>query len=321
MASRNLGKYRYRLAGMILLIISVTLIILFSDSIVLPERHPVRRLSMNEQSIPESIHLVRVIILHFILVSLAFGLFFLLDIYHLFQRLFGNYVDLEGLKKFFLNDRLCNKKYLSMFLLISGTFFGTLLQLFFLIIGEPQQEGFMEHISEWILLLSGFVMLISVLKVPSSPYFHHNRKTVILMILGIAAGLFFLFGEEISWGQRVFGFDSFGIFKQYNYQHETNLHNFFNPLFTILYPFVGMSTFVIFCILWFFKKGQSDLIDLFLPPPSLFILTFIMACTAYMGHSEIYEELVYVFALLYSIRILVCLSYPKIDSGIQTQTF
>ncbi len=320
MAGRNPEIIKYRLVGVILLIISLVLIILFSDLMILPERLPVRRVSLNEQSFPESIHLLKTLFFYIVLVSMAFGLFFVLDIYHLFLRFFGNYVDRDGIKKFFLNDRLCSKKYIPMFLFVSGTFFGTLLQLFFIINGEPQQEGFMEHISEWILLFSAFVMLISTLKVSTSPNFRDSRKITVLLILAIAAGLFFLFGEEISWGQRVFGFESFGIFKQYNYQHETNLHNFFNPMFTLLYPLVGMSSFVIFCIFWFFKKGQSDLIDLFLPPPSLFFLTFIMACTAYMGHSEIYEELVYVFALLYSIRILVCLSSPKIDPGIQTPT-
>lgn len=36
---------------------------------------------------------------------------------------------------------------------------------------------------------------------------------------------FFASGEEISWGQRIFGWESTEFFAQNNYQGETNLHN------------------------------------------------------------------------------------------------
>lgn len=36
---------------------------------------------------------------------------------------------------------------------------------------------------------------------------------------------FFATGEEISWGQRIFGIQSSGFFKENNAQGETNLHN------------------------------------------------------------------------------------------------
>ena len=303
--------FRMRLVGVLLLIVSVGLIIAFSDSIVIPERLRLSRLNVNEQSVPESIHLLRTIILYFILFTLAFGLLFLLDLSTLFKRFFGKYVDINRMQQFILDDRFCSNKRLSIFLFVTGTFFGTLLQLFFLINGDPLPEGFMEHISELILLLSAIIILISAFKVLTNPIFRDIKKLTIFSLLAIAAVLFAIFSEEIDWGQNIFKFNSFGVFQEYNYQHATNLHNFFNPLFVIMYPFIGMSSFVFFCIFWFFKKERSYLFNLLLPPPSLFILTFILACTAYMGHSEIYEELVYVFAFLCSLRILYCLSYTK----------
>ena len=314
MSAKNPSGLRNRLIGVVLIIISIGIAIIFSDMIVLPERIIERKLLSNQQSIPESILLLRTIILYFLLISLACGLFFVLNIRNLFIRFFGKTIDINALKKFFLSDRMCSKKQMPMFLLVSGVIFGTILQLFFLLNGEPIQEGFLEHISEWILLLSAILLLISTFKVTSNPLFHDVKIKTILILLVISFGLFFLFGEEISWGQRVFGFDSVGIFNQYNYQHETNLHNFFNPLFTLLYPMIGMSSFLILFIFGFFKNNDSDLLDLLLPPPSLYILAFIMACTSYMGHSEIYEELVYDFMLLYSIRILFCLNYPPVKS-------
>jgi len=42
----------------------------------------------------------------------------------------------------------------------------------------------------------------------------------------LAAACFYTVMEEISWGQRLFGFDSPYFFEQYNIQSETNLHNF-----------------------------------------------------------------------------------------------
>ena len=50
---------------------------------------------------------------------------------------------------------------------------------------------------------------------------------------GLAAGLsacyallfFFAAGEEISWGQRLFGWGTPDFFAEHNYQNETNLHN------------------------------------------------------------------------------------------------
>lgn len=41
----------------------------------------------------------------------------------------------------------------------------------------------------------------------------------------LVAGLFFGFGEEISWGQRLLGAESGEFFRNNNLQGETNLHN------------------------------------------------------------------------------------------------
>jgi len=53
-----------------------------------------------------------------------------------------------------------------------------------------------------------------------------TRPPLFLSMLGLLA-LFCLFGagEEISWGQRIFNFDSPEIFKKYNSQQELGLHN------------------------------------------------------------------------------------------------
>lgn len=51
-----------------------------------------------------------------------------------------------------------------------------------------------------------------------------------LALLGLALFCLFVAGEEISWGQRVFGFKPPSLFLEHNYQQETNLHNFLKTI-------------------------------------------------------------------------------------------
>ncbi len=47
------------------------------------------------------------------------------------------------------------------------------------------------------------------------------------LYLIIAVGLFLLIGEEISWGQRIFGWETSKDMSELNRQNETNLHNMY----------------------------------------------------------------------------------------------
>ncbi|MBI2375720.1 MAG: hypothetical protein HYV07_17120 [Deltaproteobacteria bacterium] len=54
-----------------------------------------------------------------------------------------------------------------------------------------------------------------------------TRKPVaVIGALGLTAFCVFVAGEELSWGQRVFGFRPPDLFLEHNFQQETNLHNF-----------------------------------------------------------------------------------------------
>lgn len=55
-------------------------------------------------------------------------------------------------------------------------------------------------------------------------YTTRPNKNVFFLLLGIL--FFFCFGEEISWGQRIFDFETPEIIKEINMQNETNIHNF-----------------------------------------------------------------------------------------------
>ncbi len=54
-----------------------------------------------------------------------------------------------------------------------------------------------------------------------------RHKSWLFLLTSVLLGLVFFFGagEEISWGQRMFGIESSDYFKEKNLQGETNIHN------------------------------------------------------------------------------------------------
>lgn len=72
----------------------------------------------------------------------------------------------------------------------------------------------------------GFLLLISLLQFYRLFSFGKNKK-ILWKISVFFLAILFLFGagEEISWGQRIFGIESGEFFKGNNLQKETNFHN------------------------------------------------------------------------------------------------
>jgi hypothetical protein len=81
-----------------------------------------------------------------------------------------------------------------------------------------KEDGIYENLTAVCLLLMATILFISIFYQPGSVPQRIYK-------LGLAAVLFFGFGEEISWGQRLFSVESSQFFQQYNAQGETNLHN------------------------------------------------------------------------------------------------
>jgi hypothetical protein len=126
-------------------------------------------------------------------------------------------------------------------------------------------------------------------------------RTIISLLIILA---FIVIAEEISWGQRIFGWSSEGVFSDYNYQEETNLHNFFNPILSLFYPLLGMTTFVFLVIIWISpSKSQPQLLRFLLPSRSLFVIALFLASSSFGGNSEIFETYFTLFFLFYSINL------------------
>ena len=93
------------------------------------------------------------------------------------------------------------------------------------------------------------------------------------LILAGALAFFVIGMEEISWGQRIFGWGTPEALAEFNYQGETNLHNVVNPWMTPIYV---ISNLVLGCLFLFINEIRSYTnrfnwakhIQPFLPPVS-----------------------------------------------------
>ncbi|MCZ7674723.1 MAG: hypothetical protein M5U35_00845 [Roseovarius sp.] len=78
----------------------------------------------------------------------------------------------------------------------------------------------MEYATIVFLALSGIILLVNA----RALWRRGNRGGAALTAV-YAIVFFFGAGEEMSWGQRIFGWESGEYFQQHNFQGETNLHN------------------------------------------------------------------------------------------------
>jgi len=83
-----------------------------------------------------------------------------------------------------------------------------------------REDGLIEYLTTFFLLFSSLVCIFRT--------FHYRKMKKPLWILTwilLTLVFFFAAGEEISWGQRLFGVESSEFFLQNNIQGETNFHN------------------------------------------------------------------------------------------------
>lgn len=113
-----------------------------------------------------------------------------------------------------------------------------------------REDGLIENAGAIFYLLAAVTMIVTFLRRSSGRFY--------FLLLAI----FFLvcFGEEITWGQRIIGWDTPKVLKAMNAQRETNIHN-----------------------LWLFKSSdqtgaQKNQIALFLHPGRLIALFWLAYC-------------------------------------------
>lgn len=88
-----------------------------------------------------------------------------------------------------------------------------------------KEDGIIEYLSAFFYFLASCIYLYLFFKSFSEDniYIFKTRRNYFLLIIGIV--FLFCFGEEISWGQRIFDITPSAWFNDNNLQDETNLHN------------------------------------------------------------------------------------------------
>ena len=119
------------------------------------------------------------------------------------------------------------------------------------------ENGFIENLQSLFLFL-GIIYISLSIKI-------YKKKDIIKKLLVIKLiGLIYFLGEEISWGQHFFNWQSPIFFKNINNQGETNLHNISN-LFdqlprTLVLIWCSLSSISIILVSKFFKIRNSIII-------------------------------------------------------------
>lgn len=128
-----------------------------------------------------------------------------------------------------------------------------------------QEDSFYENLTSAFLFFTSVALFVKFFKYQK--YYNGWWKTGILLM---AVAMFFGAGEEISWGQRIFGVQSSEFFKEHNAQEETNLHNLvvgdvkLNKLiFSNLMSICFGIYFLVLPPLWSKFPGMRKLIDKF----------------------------------------------------------
>lgn len=84
------------------------------------------------------------------------------------------------------------------------------------------EDGFAETVQIFFYSIALVLGLIIAVR-----QWRRGEKLIAFLYLVLCFGLLFLIGEELSWGQRLFGWESSATFADFNKQQETNLHNIY----------------------------------------------------------------------------------------------
>lgn len=134
-----------------------------------------------------------------------------------------------------------------------------------------KEDGLLENMQVIFYFTAAVVSLICSLK-----FFKIFKRPEAIFFLLLSISLFFIAGEEISWGQRIFGIETPENFARMNLQEETTIHNlgFFQSKIDYIYMLLGLwgafSAMIVKNLLpKLYKKYY-----LFFPMPILFFYFF-----------------------------------------------
>lgn len=137
----------------------------------------------------------------------------------------------------------------------------------------------------------------------------HIKVVQTLLTLAAAACVLFAL-EEISWGQRVFGWQTPSSLLGANYQGETNLHNLLGTLPKLLNW--GLTAYCVLTVLSWLGgvRRRIPWVGLLFPHPCFVLLVYL----GLFATGEIQEQLVVMLLVFHTLRSLRCqLSTPRLS--------
>lgn len=167
-------------------------------------------------------------------------------------------------------------------------------------------------------------------------YLAAKKRNLIFLLLG--AAFFVGFGEEISWGQRIFHFSTPESLLAVNVQEEFNFHNIATWEINFIFKVFTLAYGLILPFLVFHVQRLEDVamkIRVFIPPVAIgvfflidwllfkffleFVLAYGMTPKYYFALTEIYEFGTSFILLLISMFFLQCLDLYPAGKDIKTQ--
>ncbi len=156
-----------------------------------------------------------------------------------------------------------------------------------------EEDGIFETATALVLLVCTVVLLMSA--------FGRRRavdRRLAAALTGLAVVCFLLLMEEISWGQRVFGWATPESIEELNAQSETNLHNMFvgyNQLIRLVIALI-LSSMLLARDRWEAGLSRIGLGPLVPPGSAVYFVPFLIYAHIY---DELFEEVVGVFLVVY----------------------
>jgi hypothetical protein len=171
-----------------------------------------------------------------------------------------------------------------------------------------KEDGFFENLNALFFLLSSLILMLCGIK--------YNKYTNRLFLFFLSILMFFFSMEEISWGQRIFGWATPQILEKTNFQNEINIHNLFNPLSKYIYLALSISLggFIYFqkkIVKKFYNKLKLFRILNLTPNPEFFYFSYVFIGIGFINYFDVFDELfegvLSILVLFYSIDILILL--------------
>jgi len=132
-----------------------------------------------------------------------------------------------------------------------------------------KESGFVEN-------LQSILLFLSIILIIKNRNIHKRNLLIRIFLMIYLLGLIYYFGEEISWGQHFFKWETSEFFSNYNNQNETNIHNISNLFdqFPRTLVLLWCSIIVPFVILiQNYVKINNDILKILCPDRKLLIIS------------------------------------------------